>query len=238
MEQLFRDRKDTHKHKHTLTFFIFIFFVGVLIFIIYTTFNDTPFSSPITGKVIKTSESSGPKDSLVQITARLDPPQNLNLKTQSEKISLKTKSPATFYLGKQKFELKPRSSIIIDNFEGELSINIKNISKLDGKTTKVYIDGIPITPSKKEIILSEQDFDYSFLKISNLQTSLEYNTSGDVNLQNNKVRIKLNNEKLILTTFKGSFELTKNQLRLEGLIPESNVKDFLNFESVEEVEEN
>ncbi len=118
--------------------------------------------------------------------------------------------------------------MIIEGFEGELSATPKNISKLEGGITKIYINGISITPAKKTEVSFENNFEYSFLKITNLQTSLEYVASGDVSLYEGKIKIKLDNEKIILNNFEGNLELSK-ELTLTGVIPDSDVKNFMEF---------
>ena len=222
MEHSFKDYRDNSKEKHTLTFFIFIIFIAVLIFLTYTYFK-SPESSPLTGNIIKSPEGSAK----IPINARLTAPENMRIDVLSEKISLKTKSTSLLQLGNQKIELNPKSSIIIENFEGEMVMNLKNASELEGRTSKIYIDGIPIIPSKKETISFEQGFDYSFLRVDNVQTSLGYTASGNININNEKIRIKLENEKISIKNFEGSLELTSGELQLSGFVPKSEAKGFV-----------
>ena len=210
---------------------IFLVFIVILGGLFYFAFYNNTFSTNIstTGNVVDNPTIN--KDAL-SITAELIPPETLDINSKISKISLRTRGPAIFNIGKQKFELSKSTSIIINDFQGTLSLDSKNIFKLNGKTSKVFVDGNPITPSSESTmqISSEQESGYAYLELKGVYIkSLAYTTSGIIKLNKEKIKINLDNETINIQKFSGDLEIKSDLFKLNGHAQESNVLGSLDI---------
>jgi len=223
--------ENPHENKSMyIKIFIFLIFAGILIFIIYSSFYPNSFSKLITGNAVKDLNI---KDS-VEITAELNSPEKLETSGSIEKIEIKLKDPVNLYIGKETIELSSSTSIIIDNYQGDLFTESNTITKLEGKTTKVFINGLPLTAqTKTKISLDPAKFDY--LKLNNFYLdSLSYTASGKISLNNKKVTLSLDNERISIDKFIGNLEIKKSSLSIKGYIDKSNIQKILDITSAKQ----
>ncbi len=214
--QLIESRKSSKKSKFGI--FIFLLFLGVLGFLVYTSFYNPSFAKSITGNIIKNSNNA------IGIDAVLSPPEKLEINSKADKIELKISS-GNFFVGKEELKLD-KSSIVIYNFNGKVTINRNSIEKLDGKTEQVFVEGIPIK-SSSDIKISLGNSEFSFLKINNFYlNSLDYKASGSIRLNEGKVLINLDKEDFKIEGFQGNMELVKERFKLNGRIKKSNLGFF------------
>ncbi len=228
--------KPRERKQHTLLILSAVF-VGILFFLIYTSFYNPGFKKSITGNIIKGSSSGG----TIEIEATLLSPDELEIDGDVGKIELRIFG-GNFFVGRERFELG-KASIIIDDFEGEISFNGDNVSRLDGQASKVFVEGIPITSESDMKVYFNEGFKYNFLKLNDFYLdSLSYQTSGIVKLNGGKVMVDLDDEEFRIKKFQGDLSLKKDKVKLNGVVSESNlgfidIKAVPRKEKVEEVEE-
>lgn len=220
MEQSYQDFKRNSKHqKHALTFFLFITFSAILLFLIYSSFYPNKLSKTLTGDVVSPIEDS------IKIYSEITPPEKLAINGKIDKIELKIKS-STLSIGKQKIELPDKTSLVINNYTGKLSFS-SSILELDGKTSKIFIDGLPIQSERPTTIhLEKTEFTYLQLKGFYLN-SLSYITSGKIRLGEEKIIVNLNKEKIKIEDVHGDLEIRKNILIINGYTKQSNISKLL-----------
>lgn len=217
--------------KHHLWIIMIMIFASILFFLIYTSFYNPNLTNRITGNVIRGSTTN-----LIEIDATLSSPEILSVKGDIEKIDLRSQK-GNLVVGKESFDLN-KASIVIDNFSGEISFNKNDITKLNGKASKVFIEGIPITSSSAIKIYFEEESEYSYLKLNNFYlNSLSYKTSGIVKLNNEKVTINLEDEIFKIEKFQGDLEIRGDEFKLRGLIKKSNL-GFIDVRAVSSKENN
>ncbi|MEK6914711.1 MAG: hypothetical protein AABW83_03615 [Nanoarchaeota archaeon] len=187
---------------------LFFLFVLVLFFLIYTSFFNPDFIQSFTGNAIKEEIFLG-----VPIQADLDPPENIMINSRVDKLNLKI--IGAFLIDGKKYELIS-ASLVIDNFDGDINLDNK-ILILNGKATKIFVEGIPITGNLK-ISLNNK---YEYVKLNNVYISdLSYDASGIVRLENEKVTVNLEEDKFNINNFRGNLEKSNNYFRLDGMAEE------------------
>jgi hypothetical protein len=199
------------KKKISWVFVLFLLFILVLAFLIYTSFYNPEFIQNITGNVINRDIITG-----ISIQANLNSPDNFKTTSEIDKMDLKISG--AFLIDNKKYDLDT-ASIIIDNFEGEVGFDSKNLN-VNGKATKIFVEGIPIT-GKLKIDLNNK---YSYFKFNNVYVSdLSYESSGIVKIQDDKVIVNLENDKFSLKKFIGDIEKSgNNNFKIDGLAEEIN----------------
>jgi len=218
------------KKNHHIWLTISLFFLGILFFLIYTSFYNPSLGDSITGNVI-----SNNKLNLIEIDSTLTSPEKIKVKGKIGKIDLRTGDPNVFFVGKERFDLD-KVSIIIDDFDGDVNFNKKNITKFNGKASKIFIEGIPITSDSEIKVYFEGEFKYNYLKLNNFYlNSLSYVTSGIVKLNDDKAIINLDNENFKIEKFQGDLEIRDNRFKLKGVVKRSNL-GFINVKAVESKE--
>ncbi len=184
-------------------------FVFVLMFLVYTSFFNSSFGQ-ITGNVIKEEVISG-----VSIQVNLDAPESFKVDSRIDKVDMKINGG--FLVDGKRYDLDG-SSIVIDNFDGEVSFDDENIV-VDGKATKIFIEGIPISGKFKV----KFDNEYSYLKLGNLYLkSFNYKASGTVRLNDEKVVVNLNDEMFSVKKFYGDLEKRGKTFKLSGFVDEAS----------------
>ena len=184
-------------------------FVFVLMFLLYTSFFNSSFAQ-ITGNVIKGEVISG-----VSIQVNLDAPESFKVDSRIDKVDMKIKGG--FLVDGKRYDLES-SSVVIDNFDGEVSFNDKNVV-VDGKATKIFIEGIPISGKFKV----KFDNEYSYLRLRNLYLkSFNYKASGTVRLDDKKVVVNLDDEMFNIKKFYGDLEKRGKTFKLSGFVDEAN----------------
>ena len=203
-----------------------MFFMGLLLFIGYTSFYGSGFAS-FTGNAIGPIESSSISNG-VNLDARLLVPESLPINSRSDKFSIRASDDVDFLIGDQRISLEKGDSIIIDGFSGLVNIKGKVIKDLSGRGSKIFVDGLPITHKSDSLIrLSASDLSYSYLEFDNLYLeSLSYYTSGTLKINDNKLIIGLEEEKFSLDEFEGGL-IISSELRMNGKIDRSSVKNLI-----------
>lgn len=231
-----------NSHHHIIIIIVLIF-IAIIGFIIYTSFFNPDLAPSFTGNIIKNSYDKISKNNLEnlnEINANLNIPDLFEINTPIEKIKIKTNQPATLLFGDKKIELKEKSSLIIDNFNGLLNIDSKKINSFNGKASKIFVDGLPIIQaSGSETKISfEQALEYDYIELENFYLeSLNYIASGIIKIDNNKIVIRLDKERIEITNFKGNLKINKNNFELNGLIENSNLNKLIENHPEEVAEE-
>jgi len=217
-----------NKNNHHWKIYLVLVFLGIFAFIIYTSFYNSELSL-ITGNVIKSTPQSVSINEKVDINAKLELPNKLDINSNIEKISLKTSKDEKLQFGNQIIELTKKSSIVIDNYQGKLNINSKNLS-LEGRASKIFVNGIPIKQSSGSAtkISFENSIKYEFLELTNFNiNNLQYQTSGNININKDKIILNIENEEIDLTGFEGDLTINNNQLKLKGSIKNFDLNKLL-----------
>jgi len=184
-------------------------FFFILAFLVYTSFFNSN-SGQITGNVVKGGVLGG-----VSINVNLDPPESFKMDGNVDKLDMKIKG--AFFIEGKKYDLDS-SSIVMDNFNGKINFNDEKVN-VEGKTSKIFIEGIPISGKLKV----KFDNEYSYLKLGNLYLkSLDYDASGIVRLDDDKVVVNLNEEKFNVKKFYGDLEKRGSIFRLNGFVDEAS----------------
>lgn len=203
------------RSKHNVGLYVFLVFLLIVGYVFYTSFYNPDLGKKITGNIIKTSNNLRG----IKIEAKLSSPEKVSVSGKIDKIELSTDS-GEFIVGKEKFESK-KASIIIEDYDGELDFGKYNITKLNGKSNKIFFNGIPITGN--EIKISLENADYNYLKLTDFYLGyLYYRASGIVKIDNEKVLVKLDNEDFKIEDFKGNLSIRGNKLEIYGEIKKSN----------------
>jgi len=222
------------KQKHHFGLIITIVFLGILGLLIYTSFYNPELGKTITGNVIKSSSKNLNLENSAEFQAELTIPEQLTINSQINKISIKTSQPTSLFFGDKKIELGKKSSIIIDDFQGKININSNTLNNFNGKATKIFINGLPITQTSgsETKIEFQENLEYEYVKLDQLYIdSLSYITSGKLKINQNKITINIDEEKIEINDFLGDLEIDKRNLELNGHIDNSQIKKFVeNFE--------
>ena len=214
------------KHIMLITFLIFL---GILSFLIYTSFYDVSFfDNGITGNLIM-GDSSEQEGKSVQIDGDLTEIPSLKLKGNFENVEITGSSGSYIYIDSQKFYLgnSLNNYIVLENYSGEISFDDSEISSLSGGITRAVINGVEITPAKTSMkVKLENPIDYNSLKIENqvLVKKLFYATSGVLKINGEKNIINLYNENISIGNFAGNIEIEKDRLKIQGTAKSLNVE--------------
>ena len=222
-----------HKKKNHLVTFLVIAFLGIFFFLIYTSFYNPELGNTITGNSIKNLEID--LSNAVHIDANLGVPEQMQITSPTEKLSLKLES-SEIHIGKQLINLDSKTSIILDNYAGKITFTSNKISELDGKATKAFIDGIPISPSSGNDldIFLEKESEYSFIEIENFNlASIAYTTDGVININNGNIIIRVDNKPIEIKNFIGNLKISRNSLQLNGYADKSNINNLVSSISSE-----
>ena len=198
------------RKKFSLGGVLFFLFILVLVFLVYTSFFNPNFIQSFTGNVIKEEIFLG-----VPIQADLDSPESIKINSNVDKINMKV--IGGFLIDGKKYDLN-MASLVVDNFQGNINLDNK-VLVVDGKATKIFVEGIPITGNLR-IKLNNK---YEYVKLNNVYiSSLSYDASGIVRLQNGKIIVNLEEDKFSINKFKGNLEKSNSYFRLDGMAEEIN----------------
>jgi len=216
MEAELIKRKPKRHHFWVISIAIFL---GIFFFLFYTSFYDSGLTGRITGGVIGIGSSN---TNLIEIDATITSPEVLQIDGKIGKIDLRIESGKLF-VGKESFELDG-ASIVIDNFDGDITFDNKSITKFNGKASRIFVEGIPITSDSDIRVYFEEEVGYSFLKLNDFYlSSLSYETSGIVKLNGEKAIINLEDEIFRVEKFQGDLEIRGDRFKLKGLVKKSNL---------------
>lgn len=204
---------------------IFLIFLGILSFLIYTSFYDFSFTGSIlTGSTVGLSENQG-----IKFNAELTIP-DLSVDGKFEKIEIIGNSESFFDVGNQKFYLgdSDNNYLILENYDGEISFDENEILGLKGKASIVTINGIIVTSQTKDTtkISFEEPFNYKSLEISKevLISKLAYKTSGLIRLDDDKNIFNVKEEEVVITNFKGDLIIENGKSKFKGYLEKLEIK--------------
>ena len=224
--------KKHHLKKHWLIITVGIFFL-ILSLLIYTSFyGNLPLTgNNIFGSIMKSNESAGN----IEFDANLKVPSLLEIKGEFEKVELIGSSNSYLHVGDQKFYLGnvKQNFLIFENYDGKISFDSKNILELNGKSSRVTINGISVTPDSKDTakISINDSFHYDSLEVNNEVSisELSYETSGIVKLNNQDKIFNLKDEEITISNFQGDLLIENNEFILKGYIKGLNIIGDLNI---------
>ncbi|MAH07022.1 hypothetical protein CMI38_02095 [Candidatus Pacearchaeota archaeon] len=218
------ENKASGKFKWKL--YLGLVFVGLLLFIGYTSFFN-PDLIGLTGNAVGVDKEFDIEDA-VGLNARLGIPGLLVVDSGSDKLSIRVSEQVDFLIGDQKVRLSKGDSIVVDDFGGRVSVEGKTIVGLEGRGSRVFIDGLPISHKSDSLIkLSVEGLGYSYMEFENVYLeSLSYITSGLVRINEDKLVIRLDEESFAIDRFKGDLTIS-NDVRVDGKIDRSNVDNLV-----------
>ncbi|MBT4165427.1 hypothetical protein HOE04_00125 [archaeon] len=208
--------------------YLFLIFLGILAFLFYSAYNPSSFTGKITGNVIRdpTSFEGGS-----QVRAELKTSEEFEINSEIKKINLRINGPASFYIGKQKIDvIKDNSaSIILDNFKGKVIISPGSKIELKGDSSTIFFDGLPISlDSGKGINTNLIDANYAYIKLIDFYLpSLSFETSGKIDIDNGKISVRSEGDKIKLPDFKGDLEARDDLIKIKGLVDKKDVNKLL-----------
>lgn len=213
---------DKPRPKHRWMVWLVGTFVFVFLFLFYTSFVNPDFGQTITGNAIKEDISNG-----VSIQVSLDPPNDFRVNSRMDKLELKVKG--AFTIDDKRYDLDS-SSVVIDNFDGKVSFDDENVI-VDGKATKIFVEGIPISGK----LSVNFDNKYSYVRLSNFyMSSLNYEASGIVRLQEDRVVVNLDDEDFKVKKFNGDMEKRGKSFKLSGFAGEATA-GLINVKASDEI---
>jgi hypothetical protein len=199
--------------KHHVKLFIFFAFIGVLGFVIYTSFSG--FS--LTGNV---TDSEG--EGKIKIDAELTIPEAV-LNGNFERVEVLLSGDSNFHVGSEKFYLGNSNSnhLIITNYSGKISVNRETL-EVRGNSPSLTVNGIRTSPSSKVTtnVRTEKETNYNFLSINDgvKINKLTYTASGNARINDGQSVFNFNDEKITINGFEGSIKIENNKIRLQGYV--------------------
>jgi len=214
------------KIKHKGLMITFVAFLALMLLIFWFAFSSSEGSNKITGFTI--GNIGNTEKNPIKVKAELTIP-DLKINNKIDKIEIITTASANtiLFIGDEKFDLSKvgDSSIIIFDFNGEISFNSKKILNLDGKATQILINGIPTTPQSGDTIKIgvNENFLYKSLKIKDISLrSLSY-------INDQKVSIDLHDEQIDIRGFQGNLEVKEFVLEINGQADKLEIKGKLDL---------
>ena len=217
--------QDKKKKHHHVWLFIYLIFFGVLFFLIYTSFFNPDLARGLTGRVVGFDKEEVVNG--VSMDAELGLGV-IDVGSYMDKLSFRLDQDASFLVGEGNIKLSKRDSVVIDGFNGKFLVDGMKISNFEGSADRIFIDGLPIEGIDGGIELWSEGFSYSFLEMEGVYLdSLSYPTSGRININDDKVVVRLNEEGFELNKFKGNVDISRGLVRMDGLVDRSNVKGLV-----------
>jgi len=211
--ELERYNQPNHKrHRFITKLLVFLAFLFVISLILFTSLH-SDFS--FTGNVIQ----SDPNNSF-SISSETGIPE-LSLNGDYSQITLSGLKDSDIILGDKIISLNNvEDQLILYDFSGKISINKNSLNILEGKASKIVMNGAPLTnKNNKKLALSlpsPTNYNSLVFKESVIIPSIDFVTSGNVVLDGDN--LALNKENLVIKGFSGNFKITENKLFLDGLV--------------------
>jgi len=194
--------------KISLKLFGVVAFILILLVLIFTAFSG---DGVITGKDIVVNGLN------INSELSLTP---LELNSVFEEIKLKGSYNSYLNVGGEKFDLsKSNNVIIIEDFDGVVSIDGKNIDLLKGNAMRISVNGVPIMPDTTSSLSTNlEDFRFTSLDITDgvYIDRISYNATGSISIEGTTLNLK--NDVLNLEKFYGSMLIEENVMKLNGEI--------------------
>ena len=224
MEIVDKHQKKPRSRKFYFKLLLFLSFFGIFFFFVYTSFFG---GTGLTGSLVSTGGiiTGTTPENLINFSAEMTiPPMALE-----GKFELSAGGNSFLQIGDQKSSLENfrDNYIVLENYEGEISFDEKEILNLDGRASGVTINGIFMTPNKKGTsrVSLQNPLPYFSLNIMDevRAKKISHKTSGFANVGNGKNLIKLDNEQVSITNFVGDMKLAKGKIILLGKIQRIDV---------------
>tara|TARA_Y100000310_G_scaffold294847_1_gene325651 strand:+ start:4728 stop:5426 length:699 start_codon:yes stop_codon:yes gene_type:complete len=130
-----------------------------------------------------------------------------------------SRSITKLLVGKQEISLSDgQNNILIRDFDGDLSFDGDNIYVMNGKSSGVIVNGIPLNPKEgKRLKVGLEDLSYSSLEIKDkvVVRKLDYETTGQINVRKTN-KIELDNDQMKLIKFEGDLSSKGSRIQLDG----------------------
>lgn len=216
-------------------FFLFIIIIGSLIFFAF-------FDYPITGNLVRkdVTNSTGK----FKLTANLDElSSQIRVKEKIGEVSIYiVGSNSKLYVGREGLvnlsELST-ATIVLQDFEGNLVFDGRKITSLDGDVSKITVNDLPTSSSGGKIkVKIDQEISYTSIKLKEFYMGKqEFQSSGNIEVDEGKINFNLDNETLLIEGFFGSLEsgiisnqgISRNGISLTGSIENAEVVGSFNL---------
>jgi len=220
-----------HNLKRGWTFgiksFVFLMFVLVIGAILFTTFyGDFSFKGITGGAIFNLGDASKYFD----VSMELSIPE-LTLKDDYEKITLVGTSQSPLLIGGNYFSIQESNlvEIVFENFSGKIILDEESISYLEGKASRIVVNGIPTSDkNEKKIKVSiESPISYNSIEFPGEVSlkNLDYISSGKISWGEGNV-VRLNDERVEISDFIGEMILKNKKMILDGVVENVRGKDF------------
>lgn len=217
--------------KHFEKVLLFSAFLFILAFILFTSFfNGIPLTGNALngGKILNNADrNTGTTTSGIDFDAYLTVP-SLNLDGKFGSLEISGSSDTILTIGSDEYNLGDLSINFISfgDFDGKVSFDKSNIKTLNGKASKISINGVDVSTSKPVKVNLQDSFSYSSLEISDTVsiTSLNYKTSGVVELNNGKQSFDVNNDAVKISGFQGRISVEKNKFSMTGKVSDLSIE--------------
>jgi len=216
MEIVDKHQKKPRSRKFYFKLLLFLSFFGIFFFFVYTSFFG---GTGLTGSLVSTGG----------IITGTTPENLINFSAEMTIPPMALEGKFVLQIGDQKSSLENfrDNYIVLENYEGEISFDEKEILNLDGRASGVTINGIFMTPNKKGTsrVSLQNPLPYFSLNIMDevRAKKISHKTSGFANVGNGKNLIKLDNEQVSITNFVGDMKLAKGKIILLGKIQRIDV---------------
>lgn len=207
--------KKNHFGRNLLVFLLFIAVLGVIFF-------TTIYEGSITGNSVRNVSAS----SSVEIYSETNIP-GTSLTGYYPKITFEILSNQELKLEGKKILLDKTSNLLIlEEFSGELQFDENSINLLKGKTSKIYINGVPISNDKdvKMRVSIDSGVGYNSIAFKNENAIKEINfmCTGKVNFGQDS--IVLNQDNCIFGNAVGEFSVKDKKLIFRGYVTSLSIK--------------
>ncbi len=199
------------KHKEAIAFGIIFLIIASLL--LYSSFTG---DKGFTGNLIKQNQ-----EQTISIKTDLETP-TIELDDTFEKVQISKISDNYIEIENQQFNLeKNQADILLENFDGKLTLDKSNILLMEGKTDSASVNNIPITSklkSKLGVKLGERAT-YEEITLKGISiSSLTYTTTGSIQINEGKTIINLDNEQAQIQNFHGDLTISKGKFILDGTL--------------------
>lgn len=202
---------------------IFFAFLIIVALLVATSLYPGSLTGLITEKVV---DEINP-NSTIKFNAELTIP-NLEISGNFQNVELKGGSESQIIVDNGKLQLNPKTNyIVLKNLTGEISLNKERMTLLDGKSSKIFINGIPIEPKTKNSLKTGiENFIYISLLVEKevVIKNLAYTASGEVVLNNGKNTFSLENEEINFEDFVGDLKIENGKIFFNGFVKRLNIK--------------
>jgi hypothetical protein len=207
-------QKKKHFGKKTLIFLGFTFVMLVIIFSVFTP------KLSLTGNTVKTLDANNS----FFIEFEVDAPE-LSFNGDYSLIEILDVKGSFINLDGKKISKEDiNNNLEIYDFVGKIILNEEEIKIFNGKTSKLYLNGIPLvdnTNKKQKISFSSVSYSsFSFNEEVYLD-KLDFITSGEFSFDEN--HFKVEEERVVIENLFGKIRIEKGKLFFSGRITDFNV---------------